>query len=90
MTWTSKELLAQGKTIEAVQWRIARRRCGLKLNDVCQMLDLSKTTISAVELGKRPCSDVVRQQLTLLYSRWENVEREKVKLREQCRALREK
>lgn len=88
MTYSAKELALLQRNPEAIEWRIKRRKSGLKLTQVAHMLDLSTDHIGKIERGLCPASETTRKQLSLLYQRWEGVLAKQAELRAQVLALR--
>lgn len=87
MTYTVKELLANKVSADAVGWRVKRKHCGLKLRQVSRMLDYYVTSLSDIELGKRPCPAHVAEALEALYSRWWDVCQAQRELEASVRAM---
>lgn len=68
MTYSSRELLAQRRPEESVQWRQRRRRWGLKLCEAAAAIGCSADYLHRIETGKyRPRKSRVIEALHAFY-----------------------
>lgn len=70
MTYSSKELLANGVAPEVVMIRKWRRQHKLTQDEMAAMVGVSKDHLNEVETGKRLLCAYTRGKLTAFLDRW--------------------
>jgi Helix-turn-helix domain len=88
VTYSTKELIANRVSVDALGWRAKRRKAGLRLRWVANMLGVGHSTICRVELGKQSCPQELEAALNLLYAQWAKVAEKQRALEAQFAAIR--